>query len=109
MFPTDKALREMIEQAMLTKAPSLHASLKASGELRAEIDQRMKLAKESYLEAVGTQPKAATLEAQQKPMLDQQQQRTTQQRAAAAEALEQATEFLSESETDETTSPLPEA
>lgn len=100
MFPTGKALREIVEQAMQDKAPQMYARLKADGSLRDEISRRMDEAQESYRQAIWTESKESVLARQKLPPMEQIQERTMQQRAAAEEAIAQATEFPSESETD---------
>lgn len=91
-------LPEMIELAMQEKAPQMYARLKASGDLEAEIGERLAVALESFREVSSMERKDAVLARQKLPPMDQVQARTMQLKAAAEEAIAQAIEFPSESE-----------
>jgi hypothetical protein len=95
MFPMDKPLRAMIEQAMQDQAPAMHARLKQSGLLAIEIADRAQMARESYLEAVYTESKEDVLTRQRLPHLEQIGEMQRKERTAAEIALAQATEFPS--------------
>lgn len=101
MLPMDETLLDMIDQAMKDKAPQIYRRLKVSGDLQVEIERRARGARESYLAALEIQSKGDVLAAQNLPPLEQVAERTMARRAAAETALAAATEFPSESESDE--------
>lgn len=100
MLPIDKKVREMIYLEMQENAPRMYVRLKKEGTLEAEVNQRVNLAKESYLAAVGQESKEAVTARQKLPPLEQIAERKMEQATAAQVALAQATEFPSENGMD---------
>jgi hypothetical protein len=103
MFPLHKPLMKIIDQAMQDQAPAMHARLKKSGLLQADLQERATVATESYLEAVGQEPWEDLMARQKLPHLEQIGEMQRKERTAAEIALAQATEFPSESDQDSTT------
>ena len=99
MFPNQTELRQMIEEAMQERAPSMYAHLKADGTLAQVVAEREDAARQSYLDAVALIPKDEQNRIQDLPYLEQVHQREARNRAAAETAIAQALEFPSESST----------
>jgi len=98
MFPNPTELRQMIEEAMQERAPSMYERLKADGTLQQVVAEREDAARQSYLDAVSLIPKDEQSRIQELPYLEQVHQREARNRAAAETAIEQALEFPSEDE-----------
>lgn len=88
-----KDRKRMVEQAVLAKAPKLHARLKASGELEAVLEERAALMYEVRDTLSDTAAERAATSGDDLPWMERISRHQQEDNAAAEVAIAQATEF----------------